>query len=46
MIPPPILKGGQGRSERDVRESASVLTFLIVVAVCALALAAAVGGAS
>lgn len=43
---PPLLKGGQGRSIRDVRQSASALTCWIIVAVALLALAAAIGGAS
>ena len=42
---PPIIKGGQGRTEQDIRDSASGLVMWLVLVVLLCALAAAVDGA-
>lgn len=34
---PPLLRGGQGRSTRDVRASASAIAWLVVAALALLA---------
>ena len=42
MTPPPI-KGGQGRTERELRESAEALAAWLLVAILAIVLLAVLG---
>lgn len=45
----PLVRGGQGRTVREVEQSATAIAYLTVVAfvlVCALAVAVAIGGAA
>ncbi len=44
----PLVRGGQGRSYREIEQSATAIAYLTVVAfvlVCALAVVVAIGGA-